>query len=199
MLKSTYEYGTFLQIMLITNTITMFTYFGLPQSIYYFFQRIVELKNFVIRNCLIDGMGNPASMFGIFVMAVQSGSPKILDNVIVNCTQYGIIMYFAEDGSLLVNDGEPAIGRDEIIKVAEGFMTDLPDMVVSFDSLVTKPDGVEFHWTLTATNTGPGGTGNKVKVSGFEHWHIGKEGLIKESQGNFPAEEYNRQLESGVD
>lgn len=110
-----------------------------------------------------------------------------------------VSFYFAEDGSLRVNDGEPAIGREEITKVAKGFMTDLPDMVVSFDSLVNKSNGVEFHWTLTATNSGPGGTGNKIKVSGFELWQIGEDGLINESQGNFPTEEYNRQIEFGID
>ena len=105
-----------------------------------------------------------------------------------------VAMYFDEDGSLRVNDGEPANGRNEITEVAQGFMTDLPDMHVSFDSLVSKSNGTEFHWTLKATNSGPGGTGNKVNVSGYELWQI-ENGLIKKSQGSFPTEEYNRQLQ----
>jgi nuclear transport factor 2 (NTF2) superfamily protein len=110
-----------------------------------------------------------------------------------------VALYFEENGSLRVNDGAAAEGREEISKVAQGFMTDLPDMLVRFDSLVTKTKGTEFHWTLIATNSGPGGTGNKVKVSGFELWQIGENGLIQKSQGNFPSEEYNRQLEFGLD
>ncbi len=110
-----------------------------------------------------------------------------------------VAMFFEENGSLRVNDGEPAVGREEITKVAQGFMTDLPDMVVSFDSLVNKSNGIKFHWTLTATHSGPGGTGNKIKVSGFELWRIGENNLIKESHGNFPFEEYNRQIEFGID
>lgn len=110
-----------------------------------------------------------------------------------------VAMYFAENGSLQVNDGKPAAGRAEITKVAEGFMTDLPDMVVIYDSLVNKSDGVEFHWTLIATNTGPDGTGNKVKVNGFEFWQMSEDNLIQESKGSFPSEEYNRQLEFGID
>jgi len=110
-----------------------------------------------------------------------------------------VAMYFEEEGSLRVNDGEPANGRNEINEVAQGFMTDLPDMVVSFDSLVSKSNGTEFHWTLKATNSGPGGTGNKVNVSGFELWQISKNGLIEKSQGHFPSEEYNRQLQNGID
>lgn len=110
-----------------------------------------------------------------------------------------VAMFFEEDGTLQVNDGDPAKGRDAISDVAQGFMTDLPDMIVRFDSLVPKSNGAEFHWTLIATNTGPGGTGNKVKVSGFELWQIGENGLIKESRGHFPSEEYNQQLMYGVD
>jgi SnoaL-like protein len=110
-----------------------------------------------------------------------------------------VALYFAEDGSLQVNDQKPAKGRDEISNVAKGFMTDLPDMHVRYDSLVTKSNGIEFHWTLLATNSGPSGTGKKVRVSGYEFWQISKEGLISKSQGHFPTEEYNRQLEFGVD
>ena len=72
-------------------------------------------------------------------------------------------------------------------------------MIVTMDSLVTTPKGTEFHWTLTGTNTGPNGTGNKVKVSGFELWQLDDKGLIKESKGTYDADEYNRQLKYGVD
>ena len=109
-----------------------------------------------------------------------------------------VASFFSGDGSLRVNDGDKAVGADEIALVAESFMTDLPDMLVRYDSLVNDSNGVEFHWTLIATNSGPGGTGNKVNVSGYEVWTIGEDGLIKESQGHFPTEEYNRQLQSGI-
>jgi hypothetical protein len=49
------------------------------------------------------------------------------------------------------------------------------------------------------TNTGPGGTGNRVRISGFEEWRIGDDGLIAESQGHFDQAEYDRQLEHGVE
>ncbi|HEY9115101.1 MAG TPA: nuclear transport factor 2 family protein [Bacteroidales bacterium] len=110
-----------------------------------------------------------------------------------------VASYFAEDGSIRVNEGEPAIGRDAITKFAEGFMTDLPDMIVRYDSIVSKTDGTEFHWTLIATNTGPGGTGNKIKVSGYEFWQLDENGIIRNSQGHFPSKEYNRQLKFGID
>jgi hypothetical protein len=56
-----------------------------------------------------------------------------------------------------------------------------------------------FYWTFTGTNTGPNGTGKKVIISGYELWQLDKQRLIKDSQGNFDTEEYDRQLIYGVD
>jgi hypothetical protein len=106
--------------------------------------------------------------------------------------------FFAENGSLTVNKGEPAIGRVAIAKSAEGFMTAFPDLRVVMDSLVTTSRGTEFHWTLFGTNTGPGGTGKKVQISGVEIWQMGSDGLVLKSMGSFDAEEYNRQINVGV-
>ena len=91
----------------------------------------------------------------------------------------------SEDGSLSVNDGKPATGRNEISKVAESFMTAFPDIIVSMDSLVQTSEGTEFHWTFTGTNTGPKGTGKKVKINGVEIWQFDDNGLIKKSKGRF--------------
>lgn len=105
-----------------------------------------------------------------------------------------VASYFSKDGSLQVNDGDPARGRAEISAIAKSFMTKFPDMNVRFDSLAKKKNGIEFHWTLTGTDADPDGKGNKVNVSGFELWTISEDGLIKDSKGNFPTEEYNKQL-----
>lgn len=105
-----------------------------------------------------------------------------------------VAMYYEEDGVLQVNEGKPAEGRTQIAEVVQGFMRDLPDRVVRYDSLVSKPAGTEFHWTLIATNSGPGGTGNKVEVSGYELWQMGDNGRILRSHGHFPTAAYNRQL-----
>ena len=109
-----------------------------------------------------------------------------------------VSLFFAEDGSLSVNDGKPAVGRNEISKVAESFMTAFPDIIVSMDSIVQTTRGTEFHWTFTGTNTGPNGTGKKVKISGVELWQLDDNGLIKESKGSFDTEEYERQVKYGV-
>jgi SnoaL-like polyketide cyclase len=110
-----------------------------------------------------------------------------------------VASFFAEGGSLSVNDDAPAVGRPAIAEVARSFMTDFPDMVVTMDELLRKPQGVEFHWTLTGTNSGPGGTGKRVRISGFEEWQIDANGLVARSKGHFDAAEYGRQLEHGVE
>ena len=105
-----------------------------------------------------------------------------------------VAAFFAERGSISINNGPPAVGRAAIAKEAQAFMTTFPDMMVTFDKLEPRGDMTAFHWTLIGTNTGPGGTGKRVRISGYELWKIDKEGLIGESKGHFEAAEYERQL-----
>src|SRR5216117_4525145 len=110
-----------------------------------------------------------------------------------------VATFFAERGSLSINNGPPAVGRAAIAKEAQAFMTTFPDMVVTFDKLEPQPNGTEFHWTLTGTNSGPSGTGKRVRISGYELWKIDNDGLVAESKGHFDAAEYEHQLKQGVD
>ena len=106
-----------------------------------------------------------------------------------------VAAFFAENGSISINNGPAAVGRAAIAKEARGFMITFPDMVVTFDKLEPRGDATAFHWTLIGTNTGPGGTGNKVRISGYELWKIDNDGLIAESKGHFDAADYERQLQ----
>ncbi len=106
--------------------------------------------------------------------------------------------FFAPHGALTINRGSPAVGREAIAAAAQGFMTAFPDLIVRFDRLVGAEDGdagrATYHWTLTGTNTGPGGTGRAVRISGYEEWLFDVDGLILDSQGHFDAADYARQL-----
>jgi nuclear transport factor 2 (NTF2) superfamily protein len=102
--------------------------------------------------------------------------------------------HYAPDGSLTINGGTPAVGREAITEAARSFMTAFPDMQVLMDEL----RGAEYHWTLVGTNTGPGGTGTRVRISGYEEWTIGDDGLIAASLGHFDEAEYARQVEHGA-
>ena len=111
----------------------------------------------------------------------------------------GVASFFEPDGSLKINDGAASVGRVEITAVAQSFMTAFPDLRVAMDDLAIE-DGsrATYHWTLTGTNSGPGGTGRGVRISGFEEWEIGADGLISRSLGHFDAAEYARQLQGGA-
>jgi uncharacterized protein (TIGR02246 family) len=108
----------------------------------------------------------------------------------------GVAAFFAENGSLTVNNGTAAVGRAAIAETARGFMRDFPDMIVTFDKLEPRAGQTAFHWTLIGTHAG---TGNHVRISGHELWKIDNDGLIAESKGHFDAAEYERQLKHGLE
>lgn len=110
-----------------------------------------------------------------------------------------VAAFYSPDGSLSVNGGAPAVGRRAITQVARGFMNAFPDMEVIMDDLLVQADRAVYRWTLVGTNTRPGGTGNRVRISGFEVWRIGVDGLIAESRGYFDSAAYAHQLKHGVE
>jgi hypothetical protein len=115
------------------------------------------------------------------------------------CSQHPatVASFFEEQGSLRINDGTPAIGRSAITDAVQSFMTAFPDIVVNMDRVLVNGATIEYHWTLTGTNTGPGGTGRFVRISGFEEWRFGRDGLIAESLGHFDESDYQRQIDAG--
>jgi predicted ester cyclase len=109
-----------------------------------------------------------------------------------------VASFYSESGSLQINDGDSSVGTDAITIAAQGFMTAFPNMVVEMNEVTSEGDHVIYHWTLIGTNTGPDGTGNAVRINGYEQWTISADNLIAESRGNFDAVEYQRQLEFGI-
>ena len=101
---------------------------------------------------------------------------------------------YSPQGSLTINRGQAAVGRDKIAHAAQSFMSAFPDMRVAMDDLRLVGGSPQYHWTLTGTNTGPGGSGRNLCISGFEVWTIGGDGLIASSHGHFDEADYERQL-----
>ena len=109
-----------------------------------------------------------------------------------------VAAFYSSTGSLTVNGGAPAVGRQAIAEVAHKFMIAFPDLTVMMNDLVIQGDNAIYHWTLAGTNNGPDGTGKRVRLSGFEQWTIGADGLIAESRGHFDEATYQRQLTHGI-
>jgi len=108
-----------------------------------------------------------------------------------------VASFYEKDGSLQINAGAPSVGRVAITAAAQAFMTAFPDMVVSLDEVSFRGDQAVFRWTLAGANTGPGGSGKPVRISGYEEWRFGENGLIGESKGHFDDVDYQRQLNGG--
>jgi hypothetical protein len=105
-----------------------------------------------------------------------------------------VAAFYAESGSLRINDGPPAVGRKGVEAAAQNFMMAYPDLVVTFDRLEPRGDRLLYHWTFIGTHTGPGGTGSRVRISGYEDWKIGSDGLIADSKGHYDAQDWDRQV-----
>ena len=105
-----------------------------------------------------------------------------------------VASFYAEQGSLTINDASPSIGTAAIAAAAQEFMTAFPDMVVTMVEVGLEADRAIYRWTLTGTDTGPGGTGRAVRISGYEEWTFEEDGLIAASKGYFDEAEYRRQL-----
>jgi predicted ester cyclase len=99
--------------------------------------------------------------------------------------------HYVPGGMIAINGGEPA----RIAEVARSFVAAFPDIEIFMDELVFKDESVEYHWTFTGTSAD---TGKRVRISGFEDWTIGADGLIVESLGHYDQAEYDRQLQHGV-
>lgn len=107
-----------------------------------------------------------------------------------------VALFFSADGSLTINDGEPSRGRAAIAEAAGGFMEAFPDLAVAMDGVAECDGKTIYRWTLTGTNTGAGGGGKRIRISGFEEWQFGDDGLVAESHGYFDAADYQHQLET---
>ena len=106
--------------------------------------------------------------------------------------------FYTRDGLLQVNNADPAVGREAIAATARSFMEGFPDMVVVMDAVSLEGDRAVFRWIWTGTNTGPGGTGRAVRMTGYEEWTLSPDQLIAESRGHYDEAEFERQL-SGED
>ena len=102
-----------------------------------------------------------------------------------------VAAHYAPGATIAINGGEPA-GIEE---VAASFIAEFPDITVYLDDLVVGSETVEYRWTFTGTSSE---TGKWVRISGFEEWVIGSDGLIETSKGTFDEAEYDRQLREGA-
>ena len=98
--------------------------------------------------------------------------------------------FFAEDGEIVINRGEPWAGRSRVADMAAGFYADVPDLALTCDEVRLAGDHAVSVWTFTGHDAA---TGNPLTVRGWEEWDLTPEGKVRASRGWFDAEEYARQ------
>ncbi|TFU05693.1 nuclear transport factor 2 family protein [Polymorphobacter arshaanensis] len=101
-----------------------------------------------------------------------------------------VAAFFAPDGSITINAGEPWHGRGGVAAMAAGFFADIPDLALRCDGIRVAGTHIVYLWTFTGTHAD---TGNNVHVIGWEEWQLAADGSIQTSLGWFDADDYSRQ------
>lgn len=114
-----------------------------------------------------------------YTAAWNSGSPE----AVASC--------FAVDGSIVINRGEPWIGRKRIAEMAAGFYADIPDLKLQCDEVRCAGMHVAYIWRFTGTHAA---TKNPLRVAGWEEWDLSPDLKVVASRGWYDADDYERQI-----
>ena len=101
-----------------------------------------------------------------------------------------VASFYAPDGQIVINRGEPSVGRKGVSAMAAGFFADVPDLRLVCDDVRCTGDHAAYFWTFTGTHAV---TGNPLCVVGWEEWDLDADCQIAASRGWFDAADYERQ------
>lgn len=77
--------------------------------------------------------------------------------------------------------------------MAAGFFADVPDLTLTCDGVRRAGDHVVYLWTFTGTHSG---TGNSLRVVGWEGRDLDADLKGTASRGRFDAHDYLRQTQA---
>ena len=117
-----------------------------------------------------------------YTAAWNSGSPE------------AVAGFYAQDGQIIINRGNPWEGRSGVAQMAAGFFADVPDLALVCDQVRCAGDRVVYLWTFTGTHSG---TKNPLRIAGWEEWDFDTDLKVKASRGWFDADDYTRQTSGG--
>lgn len=101
-----------------------------------------------------------------------------------------VASFFAPDGEIIINRGEPWSGRARVRDMAAGFYADVPDLSLTCDDVRCSGNQVVYVWTFTGHDAT---TGRPLNIRGWEEWELGEDLKVLASRGWFDAEDYARQ------
>ncbi len=105
-----------------------------------------------------------------------------------------VASFYAEDGEIIINRGDPWTGRTRVADMAAGFYADVPDLSLTCDGIRVAGTHANFVWTFTGHDAG---TKNALNISGWEEWDLAEDGKVQVSRGWFDADDYARQVAGG--
>ncbi|MAX74005.1 nuclear transport factor 2 family protein [Alterinioella nitratireducens] len=101
-----------------------------------------------------------------------------------------VASFYAPDGEIVINRGDPWSGRDRVRDMAAGFFADVPDLSLTCDDLRVSGTHAIFVWSFTGHDAS---SGRPLNVRGWEEWEIGEDLKVAASRGWFDADDYARQ------
>lgn len=102
-----------------------------------------------------------------------------------------VAAFYAKEGTIVINRGNPWQGREGVAAMAAGFFSDVPDLKLACDGLRVAGDHVVYLWTFTGHHAE---TRKPLRISGWEEWDLDAEGKVAASRGWFDAADYDRQV-----
>ena len=113
-----------------------------------------------------------------YTEAWNSGSPQ------------AVAQFYARDGSIVINRGEPWQGEARVASMAAGFFADVPDLKLTCDGTRCAGDHAVYLWAFTGTHSQ---TNKPLRVAGWEEWDLDANYKVKSSRGWYDAADYKRQ------
>ena len=102
-----------------------------------------------------------------------------------------VASYFAEVSQIVINRGDPWMGREGVAQMAAGFYADVRDLNLVCDKVRCAGDHMVYCWTFTGTHSG---TGNLLRIEGWEEWDLDADNMVTASRGWFDSDDYARQV-----
>ena len=124
-----------------------------------------------------------ASLDDLVARYTEAWNSKVPENVAA---------FHVSSSRISMNRGEPSVGHEALTAMAAGFHADVPDLVLQNDGIRGAGNHAVFLWTFTGHDAG---TGNPLKVSGWEERDLDENLMIMSSLGWFDAEDYQRQVD----
>lgn len=103
-----------------------------------------------------------------------------------------VASFFAENGSIVINLGEPWEGRAGVQDMAAGFYADVPDLNLTCDDVRFSGNHVVFVWTFTGHDAT---TNQPLNIRGWEELDLDSDMKVSASRGWFDAVDYAKQAQ----